>query len=211
MTRTARTALTALVASSLLLAGCTVGGDDPDDGASDGPAGGPVVSAEPGEDEEADALSSDEISALLLDEGEALAQRQPLASVEAELPVSPAAAVLTLDVIEVVATPSGTVVDMQVTAPGPVTAQGNTFSSQEFVNPEYLSDIDLVDVQAQETLRPVLAAEGGRWCQCSKTPTSLSSVPTPLSAVFPAVDEATTTVDIRFGGFPVVEGVPVTR
>lgn len=56
-----------------------------------------------------------------------------------------------------------------------------------------------------------MTSEGGRWCQCSTIPGSPSSVPTPLSVTFPALEEATTTVDIRFGRFHVVEGVPVTR
>lgn len=208
MTRTARTAA-ALVLASSLLAGCTEGAADSDSG-STGSGGGTSGSVDAG-GEPPEGLTSEEISARLLDAGEALAEREPVATVEAEVPLTPAAGVLTLGVIEVVASPTGTVVDMQVTATQPVTAQSGTFSAQQFVNPEYIADIDLVDPGAQETLRPVLAAEGGRWCQCSAIPNSLSTVPTPLTAVFPTIDEATTTVDIRFGNFPVVEDVPVTR
>lgn len=207
MTRTSRIAAAA-AAVSFLLAGCTVGGDTPDDPATTGAEAAPVASAT---EEQPEGLSSEEISAELLDRGEALAEREPLASVEAEVPLTPAAAVLTLDVVEVVATPSGTVVDMRVTAPGPVTPQSGTFSAEEFVNPEYIADIDLVDPTTEETLRPVLAAEGGRWCQCSTIPGGLGTEPTPLTATFPVLDEATTTVDIRFGNFPVVEDVPVSR
>lgn len=209
MTRTLRTA-PAVAAALLVLAGCTVGDDTtPEDGSSTGAAAAPGATT--GEDEQPEGLSSEEISAELLDRGDALAEREPVATVEAEVPLTPADAVLTLDVIEVVATASGTVVDMQVTAPGPVTPQSGTFSAQEFVNPEYIADIDLLDPTAQETLRPVLAAEGGRWCQCSTIPGGLGPVPTPLTATFPALDESTTTVDIRFGNFPVVEDVPVSR
>lgn len=212
MSRSARTTCS-LVVASVLLGGCTAGGDDPEDvgnaGTSDAP--GASAGAAPVGSEEPDALTSEEISAQVLDQGEAFGDREPLATVQAEVPLSPADAVLTLDIVEVVASSTGTVLTMRVSAPQPVTAVRETFSAQRFVNPEYIDDIDLVDAGAQETLRPIAAAEGGRWCQCSVIPSSISSVPTPLSATFPALDEATSTVDVRFGSFPVVEDVPVTR
>ena len=107
MTRTLRTA-PAVAAALLVLAGCTVGDDTtPEDGSSTGAAAAPGATT--GEDEQPEGLSSEEISAELLDRGDALAEREPVATVEAEVPLTPADAVLTLDVIEVVATASGTV------------------------------------------------------------------------------------------------------
>ena len=211
MTRGVRlVTLAVLTSATTLVAGCTVGDEAAPalSGATTSQAASaPTGSGGPG----ADALSSEDISALLLDQGEAQVEREPVASVQVELELSPVADTVTLDVLAVVATATGTHLQMQVTAPSTSSPLGTTFSAEEFVDPEYLSDMELIDPSTGEALEVITAARGGRWCQCSVVPSRISPTPTPLQGTFPPLAEGTTTVDIRLGNFPVVEDVPVTE
>lgn len=198
--------------AALALGGCSVQtpGARDDDSTTD--AAAPSSEASPGGDDGGgDELTTEEISARLLDDGEALAAIEPLGTTAATLEVSPQPTEVTLEVLEVRAGPTGTLVTMQVTAAETVGVGLSTFITGEIGNTEYPTDMDLVDPTTQERLQPITAAEGGQWCQCSFLPRSIGPVPARISAGFPALDPGTTTVDLRLGTFPVVEDLPVTR
>ncbi|MFC3689732.1 hypothetical protein [Aquipuribacter hungaricus] len=210
--RTSRVLPAVALLAALALGGCTVQTPGAGDGDSTTEAAAPSSETPSGGDDGGgDELSSEEISARLLDEGEALAAIEPLGTTAATLEVSPQPTEVTLEVLEVRAGPTGTLVTMQVTAAETVGVGLSTFITGEIGNTEYPTDMDLVDPTTQERLQPITAAEGGQWCQCSFLPRVIGPEPARISAGFPALDPSTTTVDLRLGTFPVLADLPVTR
>lgn len=79
-----------------------------------------------------------------------------------------------------------------------------------------IRDVALVDSAQNTRLQPYLAnlAAGESnvsFCTCATAPVQMSTVGQLLSATFPALDPATTTVALELPGFGLIENLPVTR
>ncbi|MDM8085636.1 hypothetical protein QUV83_12745 [Cellulomonas cellasea] len=78
-----------------------------------------------------------------------------------------------------------------------------------------IRDVAIVDAGAGLRLLPfvgVSQADADKTlCSCAGSPPRMSQVGQPLSATFPALDTATTTISLELPGFPAIEGLPVAR
>lgn len=78
-----------------------------------------------------------------------------------------------------------------------------------------IRDVAIVDTGAGARLLPFVGVSQANadhsLCSCSGSPGQISQTGQPLSATFPALDTATTAISLELPGFPVIEGLPVTR
>lgn len=196
------------VAAGLALPGCTIGSAGPSEDASSA-AAEPVPSGSASGDGGAgtggDGPSPEELSAEVLDAGEAWAQREPLASAT----VDSRDDVLTLDVLSLTRTDGATVADVRLGADREFVVDLDLFESGRFASVSFIRDLALDDTDGGVRYRPLSFNDGRAACLCPYLPLGLGPDPQTLVAVFPELPADVDTVDLRFSDVVVVEDVPV--
>ncbi|GIG19396.1 hypothetical protein Cch01nite_01200 [Cellulomonas chitinilytica] len=197
--------LTGAVLVAVLLAGCT-GKDDPS------PTSAPSGSSSAAKNT---SMTREELQKAVF--GADLGTSTVLGSVDGAVPDPAHPLPARIDVTSVVADDSSTVVKFTLvnTAGTDPLVQMSAFNKWRPLAGD-IRDVALVDPDAGLRLRPFVGWLGDTShdagiCTCATAPLQMSEVGQLLSATFPALDAATTTVSVEIPGFPAVEGVPVTR
>ncbi len=199
----------AAAAAALAVSGCTVGGADPEEPTGD--AAPPVTTSDeapaPTEEDTPDGPTPEEISAGLL--AAAAQEEEPLGSVSA--PVPPQDVATTLDVLEVRRVEDGTFVRLRLTAPdGAYNVGPTTFASGRFGTQYFVRDMYLDDVAGGTRFLPLQFEDSRAACVCPYKPLEVGPEPQVVNALFPALPEGTTTVDLSLAGTDLrLTGLPV--
>lgn len=189
----------ALLAATTLLASCTVGGDDPDDAATDAavapvtspPSGPDTASARPSPEGPSPQELNDDILASAIEAAEA----EPLASVTGV--VTPEDVETVLDVLEVRAVTEGTLVRMRLSSSsGEFNVGATTFAGDRFGTQSFVRDVYLDDTAGGTRYLPLQFQDYRAACICPYIPLGVGAVPQEVHALFPALPEGAT-VDLR--------------
>ena len=204
--------LVAAALTALGVGGCTIGGGGPDEPSgeaaspSDGTSGTGGTD-EPEREQTPDGPSPQELSADLL---AASAQSpQPLGSVTAVIP--PVQVETTMEVLEIRPVEGATFVVLRLTAPGEAFNVGpTTFADGRFGTQNFVRDIYLDDVAGGARYLPLQFQDYRDACVCPYKPLELGPEAQVVTALFPALPDGTTTVDLSLGGTELVlTGLPV--
>jgi hypothetical protein len=187
---------TLALAAVLALSGCS--GDD--DGA---PRAAGSASPQP------TAGPAEQLTAEVLEAADA---PDPLATGSGTLPGTGAA--VTVDVLEVKAGPDTTLLRWQLRSSDGSTVETYT-SALSRPNRFDIRAVALVDEQGGQRLQPFTFVPQKRdedvLCACSELPNSVGAAGVTLYALYPALDPATTSVDVVVPGLPTLEDVEVSR
>lgn len=179
------------------------GPDDPDPTpTASGGTTEPEETQEPG-------VTAEELSAAVFE-----ATTEPLATVEGEIFRRPDVIPGVVEVTDVYAGRSSTVVRFTLKAldddaPGvPLEA----FNRNRMITDD-IRDVAVVDPVAGLRLQPFVGgnSEPDAFCTCSTSPRGVTTNGLQLTATFPPLDQGTTTASVEIPGFPVLEDVPVRR
>ena len=204
--------LVAVAAAVVLLLGGGVafvacqGPDEP------GPAPTSSGSADPDDGAADEGWTTEEFEAAVL-EGD-VGTSEVLGSVEGELTDPPHRIPVRVDVTQVLADDSSTLVRFTLAHLGDGPARlGPVFSSRAVLAQE-MRDVALIDPTVQQRYQPYLGVrvtdEDSTFCVCSGQPRSFSTG-TYLTATFPPLDPSTETVTFELPWLPLVEDIPVER
>ncbi|MGF1661193.1 MAG: hypothetical protein ACFCVG_01750 [Kineosporiaceae bacterium] len=200
-----------LVAAAAILAtvlsGCTVGrdGDDPGPSGGSGPAGSPA----PGEDTSGgDGPSSEELSRALLG---ARPPTDVLGSGTAPVEQLRGAEV-TIEVLEVARTGSGTRVMFQLSTPATaVSISSLTFGGARSDGVYFLHDVLLEDADEAVRYRPLRFFDYRQACVCPYLQLDIDAEPRMVTVLFPPVDPEADRVSVLLGDDgPAVTDLPVS-
>jgi len=201
-------ALVAVVVTALLVGGCTVGGDGPDEQTTNAapPTADPVASGSPEPEGAPEGPSPEELSADLL---AATQGPQPLGAVTVVLP--PNDIKTTLEVLEIRPVDGATFVELRLTAPDKAYNVGlTTFADGRFGTLSFVRDIYLDDVAGGTRYLPLQFEDYRKACVCPYKPLELGPKPQVVTAVFPALPDGTSTVDVRLASTDLaLTGLPV--
>lgn len=199
-------ALVAAALASLVLAGCTVGGEPPAPTEDAAPPAS-VGSKDPTPSDTPDGPTPEELSEDLL--AAAAVQPEPLGSVTAVVP--PQDVETTMEVLEVRAVDGATHVVLRLSAPGGTFNVGlNTFAEGRFGSQSFVRDVYLDDVDGGTRYLPFQFQDSREACVCPYKPLELGTEPQVVTALFPALPEGTATVDVRLASTDLVlPGLPV--
>lgn len=198
------TAIVVPLIAALLVASCTAAGDD---GETPEP-GGTRFEGTP----EPTAVDPEEVSAQLLSAGEEALE--PVAEAEGAVRVydgttgeAPAIA----EILSVDRDARATRLVWRLSSrSGTIRLDPNTLRVDSGVDAQ---DVDLVDPQAQQRLKPYRYRDEINFaqCICSSVPIRLDERGQVLYGLYPPLGEGTSTVTVEIPGFPAIEDVPVSE
>lgn len=204
--------LVAVAAAVVLLLGGGIafvacqGPDEPDPGPT------PSSSASPDDGAAGEGWTTEEFEAAVL-EGD-VGTSEVLASVEGELSDPPDVIPVRVDVTQVLADESSTLVRFTLVHLGDEPSRlGPVFSTTSVLSRE-MRDVALIDPTSEQRYQPYLAVrvtdEDATFCVCSGQPRTFSTGAY-LTATFPPLDPSTQTVTFEVPWLPLIEDVPVER
>lgn len=180
-------------------------GPDPDPDPTSSSSGEPTAP----EETEDPGLSVEELSAAVFD-----ATSEPLATVEGEIFRRPAPIPGVVEVTDVHAGRSSTVVRFTLKAldDNQLGVPLEAFNRLRTITDD-IRDVAMIDPVAGLRLQPFVGGHSppDAYCTCSRSPRGVTTSGLQLTAVFPPLDPGTTTASVEIPGFPVLEDVPVRR
>ncbi|ADG75447.1 hypothetical protein Cfla_2559 [Cellulomonas flavigena DSM 20109] len=205
--------LVAVAAAVVLLLGGGIafvacqGPDEP------GPAPTSSSSAGPDDDGAGEGWTTEGFEAAVL-EGD-VGTSEVLASVEGELSDPPDVIPVRVDVTQVLADESSTLVRFTLAHLGDEPSRlGPVFSTTSVLSRE-MRDVALIDPTSEQRYLPYIGVrvtdEKSSFCVCSGQPRTFSSAGAYLTATFPPLDPSTQTVTFEVPWLPLIEDVPVER
>lgn len=197
-----------VVIGLVIFVACSASDDEPAGPGGTAPPEG-TVSPSAGPEEQDLGVTVEELSAALFD-----AQEDVLASVDGEIPHRTEPIPGTVEITDVYAGPTSTVLrftliakdDSHPAIPLEAFNQSRTITGD-------IRDVSLIDEGAQVRLQSFVGGNSFPWdsyCACSTNPRGVTTAGLPLTATFPPVEGGDmVTVEIR--GFPPLENIPVRR
>jgi hypothetical protein len=199
-----RRALAAGIAVVTVLAVSACTGDDP--APDPAPTGGGTSSADEG-------WTREQLEDLVMT-GD-IGTGTVLGEAAGEVPSTPTAYPASIEVTQVLAGPSSTLVrfTLRGTDDSAPLLSLDSFNKATPLTDD-IRDIALVDEANDQRLQPFLGVQDGvadtSFCTCAAAPGQMTTAGQLLSGTFPALDPSTTSVTLEVPGFPVVEDIPVT-
>ncbi|MBF0689500.1 MAG: hypothetical protein IR158_17255 [Cellulomonas sp.] len=183
---------------------------------SDGAGPAPAPSSTPtgsSDGGEGDGWTTEEFEAAVL-QGD-VGTSQVLASVEGELSDPPDVIPVRVDVTQVLADETSTLVRFTLVHLGDEPVRlGPVFSSGAIRSRE-MRDVALIDPTSEQRYQPYIGVrvtdEDASFCACSGQPRTFSATGAYLTATFPPLDPSTETVSFELPWLPLMEDIPVQR
>jgi len=193
---------------SLALGACTMSADEPDEPAGDGaPATGAAGAPEPDDEPSPEGVDPAELNDQVLAAAEGSAE--PLGSVTGNVP--PQNVQTVLDVLEVRPVDGATLVRMRLSTTGDtLLPTQETFSGVLLGTQWFVRDVYLDDTSGGTRYLPLQFTDYRDACICPYKAVQLGPEPQVVDALFPALPEGATTVDLSIAGTELVlAGLPV--